>query len=114
MILVIGGHASGKRAYVEQLGYGPADFCCGPEEQGPVAYGIQDWVAKDPAGAMDLLPSLLEKQVVVCDEVGCGVVPVDPAARLMRKQTGRLCQQLEKQAQKVVRLYCGIPTVIKE
>ena len=83
MILVIGGHASGKRAYVEQLGYGPADFCCGPEEQGPVAYGIQDWVAKDPAGAMDLLPALLEKQVVVCDEVGCGVVPVDPAARLM-------------------------------
>ena len=60
MILVIGGHASGKRAYVEQLGYGPADFCCGPEEQGPVAYGIQDWVAKDPAGAMALLPSLLE------------------------------------------------------
>ena len=55
MILVIGGHASGKRAYVEQLGYGPADFCCGPEEQGPVAYGIQDWVAKDPAGAIDLL-----------------------------------------------------------
>ena len=114
MILVIGGHASGKRAYVEQLGYGPADFCCGPEEQGPVAYGIQDWVAKDPAGAMDLLPALLEKQVVVCDEVGCGVVPVDPAARLMREQTGRLCQQLAKQAQKVVRLYCGILTVIKE
>ena len=55
MILVIGGHASGKRAYVEQLGYGPADFCCGPEEQGPVAYGIQDWVAKDPAGAMERL-----------------------------------------------------------
>ena len=42
------------------------------------------------------------------------MVPVDPAARLMREQTGRLCQQLAKQAQKVVRLYCGIPTVIKE
>ena len=26
MILVIGGHASGKRAYVEQLGYGPAEI----------------------------------------------------------------------------------------
>ena len=114
MILVIGGHASGKRAYVEQLGYGPADFCCGPEEQGPVAYGIQDWVAKDPAGAMDLLPALLEKQVVVCDEVGCGVVPMEAEQRLWRERTGRLTCALAKRARRVERILCGLPMVLKE
>ena len=113
MILVIGGHASGKRAYVEQLGYGPADFCCGPEEQGPVAYGIQDWVAKDPAGAMDLLPSLLEKQVVVCDEVGCGVVPVAPGERAWRERVGRLCCALARRADRVERIFCGLSMVLK-
>ena len=48
------------------------------------------------------------------DEVGCGVTPVDPRQRLAREQTGRLCAALAARAQKVVRVCCGIPTVIKE
>ena len=51
-------------------------------------------------GPWSLLPALLEKQVVVCDEVGCGVVPVDPAAPgSCGRQAGRLCCQLAKRAQ---------------
>lgn len=115
MILVIGGHASGKRSYVrEVLGYGEADFCHALEQPGPVLCDLQELVARAPGRAMDLLPGLLAREVVICDEVGCGIVPTDPGARLAREETGRLCIALARQAAKVVRLYCGIPTTIKE
>ena len=32
----------------------------------------------------------------------------------MREYTGRLCTALAEQADRVVRLFCGIPTIIKE
>ena len=92
MILVIGARASGKRAYVESLGYAPG---------------------ADPEGAPALLECLKTKEVVVCDEVGSGVIPLEKARRLGREATGRLCCQLAKEAAKVVRLVAGIPTVIK-
>ena len=51
--------------------------------------------------------------MVVCDEVGSGVIPLEKARRLGREATGRLCCQLAKEATRVVRLVAGIPTVIK-
>lgn len=113
MILIIGGAGQGKLDYVlQKTGYGPAQVARTPEEARtrPVFAGLEDWPELDEAALLEANPDV----ILICDEVGCGVVPVDPAARLMREQTGRLCQQLAKQAQKVVRLYCGIPTVIKE
>ncbi len=61
-----------------------------------------------------LLPALLEKKVVICNEVACGVVPIDRAERVARELTGRVCVALAEKAEKVVRIYCGIPTIIKE
>lgn len=113
MILIIGGAAQGKLDYVlQQTGYSPDQVAHNPEEAQtlPIFDGLELWPDLDEEALLSANPDI----ILICDEVGCGVVPVDPAARLMREQTGRLCQQLAKQAQKVVRLYCGIPTVIKE
>ncbi len=113
MILVIGARASGKRAYVESLGYGPGDIADGVMDEKPVLYNLQDLTLPDPEGAGALYDRLLEKEIVVCDEVGSGVIPLEKERRLGREATGRLCCRLAKEAEKVVRLVAGIPTVIK-
>lgn len=113
MILVIGARASGKKDFVLSLGYGEADIADGAMEDKPVIYNLQDLTLPDPEGAPALLEELLKKEVVVCDEVGSGVIPIDRTQRLGREATGRLCCRLAERAEKVVRLVCGIPTVIK-
>lgn len=113
MILVIGARASGKRAYVESLGYTAEQIADGVLDDSPVLYNLQDITMADPEGAPALLEGLLQKEVVVCDEVGSGVIPMEKARRLGREATGRLCCQLAKEAARVVRLVAGIPTVLK-
>ena len=70
-------------------------------------------MAADPSQADDLLPALLEKEVVACSEVGSGVIPMHFEQRRAREATGRLCVQLAARADKVVRMVAGIPMVIK-
>ena len=52
-------------------------------------------------------------EVVIANEVGCGVIPADPQLNIWREAAGRLSVQLAKRADTVVRVVCGIPTVIK-
>lgn len=115
MILVIGGLASGKRDYVKtEYGYTDAELAGAILDERPVLYDLQELVRKAPEQAEELLPVLLEKAVVICNESGCGVVPVDKSEREVREVIGRLCITLAGEAEKVVRVVCGIPTVIKE
>ena len=113
MILVIGARASGKREYVKTLGYTDGDIADAALDERPVVCNVQDMVARDPDSATDLLPELLKKEVVVCCEVGCGVIPLERSDRDMREATGRLCVALAREAERVVRIVAGIPTVIK-
>ena len=52
-------------------------------------------------------------RILVTDEIGYGIVPMDPFEREYREAVGRLCCRLAGEAEAVVRLYCGIPSVIK-
>ena len=52
-------------------------------------------------------------KIVVCQEVGGGVVPIDAQEREWRECTGRLCCDIAAQADRVYRVYCGIATCIK-
>ena len=49
-----------------------------------------------------------------CDEIGCGVVPMQPQERQWRELTGRLCCQLAQKAQRVCRVFCGLPHLLKD
>lgn len=51
--------------------------------------------------------------IVICDEVGCGVVPLEAAERSWREETGRICQALAAQADVVERVQCGLALRIK-
>lgn len=113
MILILGGAASGKRTYLMSLGYEPEDIADGALDDKKVLYGLEKLVAADPEGADGLLPAMLQKEVVVCSEVGSGVIPIRYEQRQAREATGRLCIQLAARAEKVVRMVAGIPTIIK-
>ena len=47
------------------------------------------------------------------DEVGGGIVPVDPEDRIYRELVGRAGQRLAKEAEQVHRVLCGIGVRIK-
>ena len=113
MILIIGGAASGKRTFLESLGYGPDDISDGVLDKKKALYGLEKLVAADPERAEELLPALLRKEAVACCEVGSGVVPVQYEQRRAREATGRLCVRMAAQAEKVVRMVSGIPIIIK-
>lgn len=115
MVLVIGGLAAGKREYVKRtFGYRDEDFADAVLDDRPVLYNLQDLAAKTDLPEEELVERLLQKDVVICNETGNGIVPVDKAERMARELTGRLCIQLAARADKVVRVICGIPQVLKE
>lgn len=51
--------------------------------------------------------------MVVCREVGCGVVPMDRGDRDRREAVGRLCCDLAREAEAVYRLQCGLAMRLK-
>lgn len=51
--------------------------------------------------------------VIICAEIGCGLVPVGEFEREYREQTGRVCTELAACASRVDRVICGIGMVLK-
>ncbi len=108
MILVVGGIASGKRTYARSLGYSDEQISTTFSGTTPVLYGLEELLRQGPLSERDL-QAVLAKDVVICCEVGQGVVPMDATERAWRELVGRTCTQLAAQADQVVRMVCGIP-----
>ena len=51
--------------------------------------------------------------VMISDEVGNGIVPVDAFEREYRERTGRILVELARRADEVERVICGIGQRIK-
>ena len=103
-VLLIGGAWQGKAALAERL-Y-PAL---------PLTKNLHQMVRQTLAAGrdpMELLPRL-RGRAVTCDEVGCGVVPLDPEEERYREAVGRLCCALAAEADAVVRVIAGVPQYIK-
>ena len=112
MILIVGGEGAGKEDYVNSLGYANAQCSFDPHADVPVCLHAERLV-KTQDDVPQLLPLLLQKEVVVCNEVGSGIIPAEPERILWREAAGRLSVLLAKEASCVVRLVCGIPAVLK-
>ena len=52
-------------------------------------------------------------EVVIMDEIGCGIVPIDRNDRAIREAVGRCGCIIAENSHTVVRVCCGIPTIIK-
>ncbi len=51
--------------------------------------------------------------VVICEDIFCGVVPIDDTLRAWREACGRLMNAITPDAQSVTRIFCGIPQRLK-
>ncbi len=112
MILIIGGEGAGKRRFVEAMGFAEADFTENPLDARPVLDKLHLLLQRQPMDER-LLTALLAKQIVICNEVGCGIVPLDADERAWREQVGRACCTLAESAEQVIRLCCGLPQYLK-
>lgn len=117
MILIVGAEGSGKRELAISMGYEDREIADGIWDESPVLYHLESMIFS----AVHLqeydreawLERLRAKSVIICNEVGSGVIPVERWERLAREETGRMCTALAKEADTVVRMVCGIPTVLK-
>lgn len=107
MIFITGPLYSGKRDYACSL------LNCGREDlQKRAVWDVQN-LAADCADLNALADELARHEVVIATEVGGGVVPVDPDERAAREAAGRLSCLLAQRSQRVVRVLCGLPMVLK-
>lgn len=113
MILVIGGVASGKRTYARSLGYADEQIGTDPFGPAPVLYGLDELLRE---GSLDerTYEALTRKDLVLCCEVGSGVVPMERDERAWRELVGRTCARLAADASQVVRMVCGIPVELRQ
>jgi len=64
----------------------------------------------------EALNQILQKNpniVIVVDELGCGIVPIEAFDRNYREITGRVCCLLAENAKEVHRVICGLGMVLK-
>ena len=114
MILVVGGIASGKRSFARTLGYADSDMSREASGNHPVLLDAQELMRAENANAESFAQQLAStKDVVLCEEIGSGIVPLSREERVWRDQVGALSKELARHADAVVRMVCGIPQVLK-
>lgn len=107
MIFVTGPMFSGKQEYICRA------LALSPEEFSQKAVRDVERLAAEAPDLEALADSLARREIVIATEVGCGVVPADPAERAFREHAGRLACLLAERADTVVRVCCGLPQVLK-
>jgi adenosyl cobinamide kinase/adenosyl cobinamide phosphate guanylyltransferase len=68
---------------------------------------------KDINEALKLILQRNPQIVIIVDELGCGIVPIEAFDRNYREITGRVCCMLAEAATEVHRVSCGIGMVLK-
>lgn len=136
MKLILGGYAQGKLAYV--LEHDRPKTCRVLEGEDLPDVDITDasdktdrsgetwvlnhfhlWVKNrmeaggDPEAEVRRFLNRFPDCVIICDEIGNGIVPMETFERAYRERTGRILIMLAKEAKEVVRVVCGIGQRIK-
>ena len=109
----------GKKTYPEILWKNGAGLSREELFQAEGVLNFHEFIRKEMKDGRDtgnLAAELIQRNpevVLVSDEVGYGVVPVDAFDRAYRERVGRICTELASYSKKVVRVVCGIGMVIK-
>lgn len=108
MILVTGGLGSGRHKFVRQHFAGRDCFEFGPAQaRESLAAGV------DPSEAAQQLFKRHPDAVIITQEVGCGIVPMDAEERAWREALGRAACALARKSETVILMTAGIGTAIK-
>lgn len=129
MVLIIGGAYQGKLDYAkEEYGLTDSDvFTC---EEGSTAVGFDEKIVDhferyiltlikagqvpEKAVGMQLRANRYKGRIIICDDISQGLVPMDATERAWREGVGRTMVRVAQQADKVIRVFCGIPVVLKD
>lgn len=124
MKLIFGGAYNGKLNYVkESFDVEDEDICMVQDSldlSKSVLYGIHQFIYENALKGQETLPLIqqytpfLKHKIIVCDEISSGIVPLKPEERFYREEVGRVLQYLSQESSSVIRIFCGIPTVLKD
>ena len=127
MKLIIGGYSQGKLNYVlknSEFGNyvicdGQLTDCIDANDKTIIINHFHNWVKKsiinDGCPEKEVI-EFVNKQphcIIISDEIGNGIVPIDSFEREYRERTGRILIELAGMAEEVVRVICGIGQKIK-
>lgn len=123
MIFVFGGEFSGKGRYVKDT-FSVDDIVDydAPRERLKTAGAVRDFhllIRKIMLEGGDIkteINRIIEDNpgiIIISNEIGYGVVPLDKADREYREAVGRAGCYLAKRAESVIRVVCGIGVIIK-
>lgn len=134
MKLVIGGYAQGKLCYVMQHFFIDkenvvdmadekklldGDIEKTDDEATIVLYHFHIWIKNElaednnPEEKLEKILKRFPDCIILSDEIGNGIVPMDAFDREYRDRLGRILISLAKEADEVVRVICGIGQKIK-
>lgn len=123
MMLIIGGSYEGKTKYAEAVGI--SDICDGETagfdeiKKHKCVKNYQMLVKRqleaglDPLNEVEKLFDECPDIVIISTEIGCGIVPIEKSERIWRETVGKVCCFIAAKSQKVIRISCGIASVIK-
>ena len=115
MELYIGGYAQGKKEYVFSRKANVPEPCIVDELHMWYKRLLRD-ENRSGENAEQVILSYCTNHpdcILICDEIGNGIVPIDPFERTYRERLGRLLIDLAKRADHVERVVCGIGQVLK-
>lgn len=125
MILIYGGAYQGKLDYAfGHYGKNCSVYQCTEKEAAPdLSKDIINsfhWLVlaqlrneKDPLGDVEKNLEKMRSKIIICDDISCGIVPIDAEMRQWRESVGGVLRFLAKHSEEVIRLFCGIGTRIK-
>lgn len=126
MVMITGGAYQGKRGCLKRL-YGIADdeIISGADcdiDAVFTAAAIADYhelvrrlIAED-IDVVEFTERLCRENpnaAVIINEIGCGIIPLEKSERIYREQVGRAGCVIAAHSGTVLRVFCGIPEVIK-
>ena len=126
MILIIGGAYQGKLDYaLTRFSLSENDvYRCNAEKTDmpkgkKIIYETDKWILALIKNETETEPEIKKFMdsnngaIVICNDISCGVVPIDPVMRKWRDAAGRSLAALSQKSDEVIRLFCGIPSRLK-
>ena len=123
MIFVFGGAHQGRSDFVRNLGF--SEIRSASEETREVDFstgavrGLERWAlgcvrrGEEPAELLREWEDRWSACALIGTDFSCGVVPMDAELRAWREANGRMNNYLAGRAERVVRLFCGLPQELK-
>ncbi|MGN1136944.1 MAG: bifunctional adenosylcobinamide kinase/adenosylcobinamide-phosphate guanylyltransferase [Oscillospiraceae bacterium] len=126
MIMITGGAFQGKREYAKKrFGFSDDEILNGGScefEAVFTAKCVTDYqlavkrLLEENADPEEFTRRLCRENsgvVIIMNEIGGGIIPIEKSERIWREETGKAGCIIAENSREVIRLVCGIPTKIK-